>query len=84
MCICTCMQQHAPARSQSGRVNFSKIPNVNLLKAKQGLLQIKAYSLIYTVKNALTQSFDGDVLRHFSCNKLPEEGKTFELKLDFK
>ena len=36
------------------------------------------------MKNALTQSFDGDVLRHFSCNKLPEEGKTFELKLDFK
>lgn len=84
MCVCACMQQHALARSGSSRVNFWKTLNVNLLRAKQSLLQIRAYSLIYTVKNALTQSFDWDVLRHFSCNKLPEEDKTFELKLDFK
>lgn len=84
MCVCTCMQQHALARPQTGKVNFWKILNVNLLRTKQSLLQIKAYSLICTVKNALTQSSDWDVLRHFSCNKLPEEDKTFELKLDFR
>lgn len=45
MCVCTCTQQHALARSQTGKVNFWKILNVNLLRAKQSFLQIKAYSL---------------------------------------